>query len=588
MKSIDGADDSLQSDSTYPSDTGRFRVRGTRTRRWVIGGTIAVFLAGFALVHDRLGRQRRDAASAPSAPVNTQTARVQREQARATAKLDQCLRLRERVLGEPASPGTPDLDKRRVELLMRTKLEPVVFVRPPEYDHDVPKSIQGFQKTFQNTKYPSSLVGTLSKAFRIHPLMGRQTLLRDGYLYADDPERAFALVHNLRAEHLFDQERIWIQRGDRTLYARRMPGGKYTYTDGPLEGREVSLVLFDRVGSGPLPPPLHRDLRSLRYRLHFDRLQLVHVTPREIVADLRYGGLVIPSVLKSSGARLELECEAVPSGAARDLALYRKRAKQKLAVVQALRRTMREEIEEKLPFDEPYREWGQQDGVLRYKWRDAYLAGKGRFELNGDTYYVYASGGQPKIPQVCVDFLTDTLERTSGTWWSPLGANPRRIVGKLDFDTLNNTTLRRVPDFLELARAKWEWFDVYDVPPEEQIPFWRHEEFADYLLKNADRFVPGDIVLIRGYANFEEKWKRPIMHYHSFFIYESDPVTGFPIAIVGNAGVPALRVWNTEARRTPRRAIWHRIRPQLHWLESIIEVPAQLDERPAPLALGWD
>lgn len=78
------------------------------------------------------------------------------------------------------------------------------------------------------------------------------------------------------------------------------------------------------------------------------------------------------------------------------------------------------------------------------------------------------------------------------------------------------------------------------------------------------------------------------MHYHSFFIYESDPVSGIPIAIVGNAGVPSLRVWNTEMRRTPRRSIWHRVRPQLHWLESVVPAGGAENIEPAPLALGRD
>ena len=145
-----------------------------------------------------------------------------------------------------------------------------------------------------------------------------------------------------------------------------------------------------------------------------------------------------------------------------------------------------------------------------------------------------------------------------------------------------------VSAFVEYAHDKSEWFDVYDTPPEKLIPFWQRQAFSAYLLKNVDRFAPGDIVLIRGHTNFEKKWERPIMHYHSFFIYERDPLSGLPLAIVGNAGVVSLRVWNTEMQRTPRRSIWHRVRPQLHWLESIIERPQVPDLEPAPLALGRD
>ena len=105
------------------------------------------------------------------------------------------------------------------------------------------------------------------------------------------------------------------------------------------------------------------------------------------------------------------------------------------------------------------------------------------------------------------------------------------------------------------------------------------------LKQNTARYRPGDIVVIRGYTPFQRKWERPIMHYHSFFVYESDPVTGVPIVIVGNAGRPSLRTWEFEVRRTPKRSIWHRIRPHLFWLEQIVEAPVnELD--PPPLTVG--
>lgn len=585
---IDGAPDSKRSDSTYPFDTGEFRIRRSRARLWVgLGFALAAVAAGLIL-HNRSGTDRGSDVPTGPTPANGHDDALRAQERAADQERKRCLELEKRVLAEPASAGTPTLDERRVELLLRTKLEPVIFTEPPQSGADLPKSSQSLRHTFQTTKYPSTLLKTLTPAFRIRPELGRQVLLRNGYLYTDDPEQAFAMVYHVRAEHLSNAEQVWIQRGEQTLHAGRTKDGKYRYLDGALKGKEVSLVLFDRIGTGNVPPPLHRDVRSLQYRLNFDRLTPVHVTPTHIVADLKYGGLTIPTVLSSEGARLNLECEVVPKGAKRDLALYRDRGKRQLAVVQALRQAMRAEIEEELPFDEPYREWGQQDGVLRYKWRDAYFSGKKRFELNGDTYYVYDPAGHPRLPQVCVDFLTDTLERASGTWWTSLGEKPRRIVGGLNFDTLNNPVLRRASAFIEYTHENSDKFDVYDVPPEKLVPFWRRQAFTDYLLANVDRIAPGDIVIIRGQTNFEKKWERPIMHYHSFFIYERDPVSGVPMAIVGNAGVPSLRVWNTEMRRTPRRSIWHRIRPQLHWLEKVIQPKGEPSTEPAPLALGRD
>lgn len=583
----DGAEGSQQSELA-DHDGLTFAGRSARLRRWLLRVCVVACSLGGLAFYGHATRKRGIPAPPPAPALTSGETSTQSAWAALSAAREQCLSERERVLAMPASPGVPDLDANRVELLMRTKVEPVIFVSKPEPEPEVPKTVAGLRHSLYVTKYPSTFLDTLVKAFRIRPLLGRQIVLRDGYLYADEPELAFAMVHHVRAEYLFDEPRIWIQRGDALLNAERTQSGKYRYVDGSLRGKEVSLILFDRIGTGTPPPALHRDIRSLRYRLHFDGLDITHLTPTHMVADLRYGGLTIPTVLKSDGPRLELACEAVPPARARDLALYRERGDKRLASVQALRRAMRAQIEEQLPFDEPYREWGQQDGVLRYKWRDAYFGGKRRFDLNGDTYYVFDAEGRPKLPQVCIDFLTDTLERASGTWWYPYGQKPGRRVGKLDFNTLENGALRRADMFVQYARDNPEWFHVYDTPPEEQIPFWRKQAFTDYLLKNSHLFLPGDIVLIRGYTNFEKKWERPIMHYHSFFIYESDPLTGLPIAIVGNAHVPALRTWNTEMRRTPRRSIWHRIRPQLHWLNSIVQAPEQPDLEPAPLALGSD
>jgi hypothetical protein len=54
-----------------------------------------------------------------------------------------------------------------------------------------------------------------------------------------------------------------------------------------------------------------------------------------------------------------------------------------------------------------------------------------------------------------------------------------------------------------------------------------------------------------------------------------------PIALAGNPGRPLLQTWQFEAFRTPDRSIWHRIRPRLEWLESIV-APGGADDPPGP------
>jgi hypothetical protein len=41
------------------------------------------------------------------------------------------------------------------------------------------------------------------------------------------------------------------------------------------------------------------------------------------------------------------------------------------------------------------------------------------------------------------------------------------------------------------------------------------------------------------------------------------------MAIVGNAGRPSLRIWETESKRTPKRAIHYRLRPKVEWMEQV-------------------
>jgi hypothetical protein len=207
--------------------------------------------------------------------------------------------------------------------------------------------------------------------------------------------------------------------------------------------------------------------------------------------------------------------------------------------------------------------------------------------MNGDTYHVYGPRGEPRPPQVCVDFVYDTFERASGTWWERLGQDPRRVVGRLDFETFADTTLRRADRMIGLATSHPERFSLHEVPLKERVPMWRKREFFAYLTEHAGKFAPGDIVMIRGYTPFEKAWQRRVMHYHSFFVYEVDPLSGTPIALVGNPGRPSIRTWFFEGLRTPKRSVWYSIRPRLEWLESVMgdEAPAAGAVEPPTLSV---
>ena len=471
------------------------------------------------------------------------------------------------VLRQPEVPGAPAIEAQRNTFLARTKAEPVLFKERPEYEETkVPLVLQGYRKMLEGGN-PYGTVSRILEESAQFPKQARDALLKNGYLYAENSELAYALVSLVQPNQLFGHDRIWIERGEQVLHAERR-NGRFYYVDGPLEGERVRLLLFDRAGGGDdAPPPLHVDLRALRYELHFDRMQIQRVTNDHVVAHLRYGKTWVPSVIKTEGAHASLECEVMSSGLRAEVEAYREGSARRERAVQMLRRAMLGELDEALPFDEPLHEYGfQLDGSLRTKWLAAYLHRRDKFAYNGDEYRVFDPKGRPLAPQVCVDFLTDTLERTSGTWYVPRGDKPQRQCGKLDFDAmgLDRQELRRVPGFVKFTTSHPEWFDVIDGKPIEL----GDKDFFAYLAERADDFEPGDAVLIKG----KTPWDPFHVHFHSFFIYEKDPVTGMPLAVVGNAGRPSIRSWETEVRRTPKRSILQRIRFSTEWLESIAGV----------------
>jgi hypothetical protein len=555
-----------------------------RERRRLLGLTAALASAQLALVafvvpplSERLVPNERGSLErgiVPAAALDSEQTSGPDYDAR--TELARCEAERDRIVAEPALPGAPKLEANRVAVLGHAKADPVLFVRAPELEANDDPKVKRYRRTFEIAKFPWDVTRWLAPRFLHHPEHGRATLLREGYLYADDPALAFALVDHISAHHLFDANRIWIERGQFVRHAERTKTGKYVYADGPDKGKPVRLLLFDRIGTGAVPPALHRDLRSLRHRLHFDRFEVVHMTEDRILANVRYGRFTVPSIFEADGPKLELRCELVPPQGAEEIAALRQFGARKERVMQSLRRAMVAQIEEGIPFDEPITEFGQQDGFMRYKWLSAYVRGHQSYRMNGDKYFVFDPDGRPKPPQVCIDFVWDTIERASGTWWEKFGEEPRRVVGKIDFKTYSDTTLRRADSLVRYAKSHPERFDLTVVPDRERVPMWQKDRFFNYLVRNAGDFQVGDVVVIRGYTSFERRWERRVMHYHSFFVYEVDPVSGVPIALVGNPGRPGIRTWFFEGLRTPKRAIWYSVRPKVEWLEGIVA----LEEHP--------
>jgi hypothetical protein len=474
----------------------------------------------------------------------------------------------ERVLAKPASSPPPD-PVRRARLLLRANAEPVLFVRAPQPEPTDSAVVLAERVRITRGRRPAEAVSRLLRRFAGSPRVVGAVLLAEGYLYADEPELAAVLSDIVEPQHVTDSARIWLQRGGHTLFARRERGAYY-YVDGPLANEPVRLRLFDRLGVGVPPPPLHRDLRSLSDRLGFDELRVRHLTENEIVMDLRYGEHWVPTGLVSQGSRLEPVVELIGSNEAAAVQARREENRQWAAALQVLRRAMLEQINEQLPFDEPLTEEGQQDGRLRYEWMRAYDRGRLRYTFNSDFYDVFGPNGVPLVPQVCSDFVLDTFERASGTWWTPEDQPRRRVLGQWDWSPYDRIALRNTGQFVEFARQHPELFYVLDVPKSERVMLGDSPGLSAYLLANADEYQPGDIVVIRG----ETPWDQDEPHTHVFLIYESDPLTRVPIVLASNPGPATLASWENESRRTPLRALFQRVRPRQDWIRSIVSPPA--------------
>lgn len=472
------------------------------------------------------------------------------------------------ALAQPSLPGAPRLEKNRALVMARGKAEPVLFVQEPQFTGKKSPGIEARRKSLLTANDPRDVTLKLARHFRGAVPLGRDVFLRDGYFYTDDPGAARVLTVMISLEHLFLEKELWLERGSERFTVLRNAEGRYVYGSGPEKGLPAQLLLFDRVGpKGVDPgPPLHVDVRELAHRLGFEQMRVKHLGEKHIVADLRYMDEWVPALLTRDGAELELDCHVIDPERSAELGRARDEAHRRAAVLRALRAEILAQVNAQLPFDEPKTEIGQQDGELRRRWREAYLAGKTKYEFNGDEYPVFDRQGRPLAPQVCVDFITETFERATGMHWAPRGETPRLVRGGLDFSELLGADRRREMGLRDYALRKPEHFRLLAFKPQDWVPYQKEWSFFRFIRDHRDQLRSGDIVVIKG----KTPWDRIEDHTHTFFIYESDPVTGMPILLAGNSGRPRLLGWDAEMLRAPKRSIRHRIRPNTEWLYDLV------------------
>ncbi len=329
--------------------------------------------------------------------------------------------------------------------------------------------------------------------------------------------------------------------------------------DGPLAGRAADLLFGDRVAlrEAELAAPLHRDLRALADRVGFDRARLTRRTDDALLAELRFGDRWVRAVLEARGAALSLGCLDAERDARE--AVERERAAEgpRRRAMLALHDVVSDELAEVLRFDRPEGEkTAEHDGELRPVWLGAYLQGRERFEYEGTTYPVFDAAGKAWPPQVCVDFVLDSFERASGTWFTPRGGPLHRVRGKLDFDDAKIKNRRGVLAFGAFAEQTPELFESRRFVGPERIQFKERTRFFEFLLEHADEVRPGDVVAIHGMKADHR------IHQHAILVEWADPITGFPSGLADQMKRPRRRTWEGIMAEAPLRSLLYRARPR--------------------------
>ena len=462
-----------------------------------------------------------------------------------------------------ALPGAPRLEERRVEVLARSPSTPVVFLRVPGEGEELPAAAARLRATLDEAGWSRPALQEVLRQTRLNLPLRRRAILREGYLYAEEPAAALRLAETLRFDHLFDEPEIVVERGGESFILKKRKG-YYAHPEALTE--PAHLLLFDRVRlpQEPATSPLHFSLSTLASDLGFSSARLERLTREGALAELDYAGVRSQGVLDLSSPEATLRCERVSPELAETLASHRRWALRRHKAFVHLRGVIDAMVEEALPFDEPKTEIGQQDGQLRPAWITAYRKGELEYEFNGDRYPVFDGRGRPRVPQVCVDFITDAFERAGGGWWLERNKPRQRLGGVINFRRLGIENTRSVESLAVFAWMTPEWFDVHWLPRAERVPFGQRQEFFRHLAEHAERYQLGDVIVIYGLRSDDRN------HYHSFFVYEEDPVSGAPVVVAANAGRPRLRTWEGEMRSAPKRTIVARLRPRLSFLETLL------------------
>ena len=432
----------------------------------------------------------------------------------------------------------------------------VIYLAAPSAERDPEAAAE--RERLEEPRHPRRAVRRLLRRHREDRGRLREILLTDGVLFEDRPAVARALVAELTLADLFGRPTIHRLRGGRV---ERLVRDGDDYVD--ANGVRAKLLLNDRVAfaAADLEPPVRVDLKALAAKTLARRLVPVARDGDRLVLRLGYpDGLTARALVRLEAGRPRVECIDVD---ARRLARARATAAALRDWTADLTRAAERMVLERPGFDEPKDEpeGEQEDGELRLAWRKAYFRAQRTFTFREESYPVYDYRGNPTPPQVCIDFIFDTIERASGTWYRRRGRAPKRIVGGLDFDALEGLRRRQTPSVLEYAADPSTPLERHDVPAADRVPFRRRAAFAAAVARQADAYREGDVLIIHGLRDEDME-----EHFHTVLVLDTDPLTGIPTVVADNAGRPRIRSLASAMSSAPRRSVKHRIRVALPWL----------------------
>lgn len=522
------------------------------------------------------------------------------------------------AMREPAHPGTPLLDLHRAEVLARARAVPVIFMRAPRQDAGISASARAFRERLRESQYPEEVIQEALRKTRGNHAERRAIFLSEQYLYAETPLLALRLSQMIRLDHLFSEPELVIESGERTMRVERVNGRYFLADEPTVPGNDppetqglAGLLLFDRVRATTqtFGPRLHLDLTQARRDLGFAGATIQTFTQRHLILTLNTLGVKSLAVFalelqpvshssKRELARLEqgaqpdlesrsgqhdgsahrprkaaqphpavedafsflstkptLSCESVlPPHTEAELSQARKNATLDRQLIEPVLSAAREMVALRLPFDEPRTEEGQQDGFLRLHFKEAYRRYRDTYEFNGDSYYVFDTHGRVRLPQVCIDFITDAFDWGTGGRWPERGEKRLQVKGALHFSALGIENARSVESLAAYATATPAWFDMIWFDKSERVRFLDRERFFRSVKDRVHLYRAGDVVFIYGLRDDGK------FHYHSFLIDELDPLSGMPMLLLANAGPPQARSWEGEMQNAPQRAIVARMR----------------------------